>query len=164
MALFRRIVRAAVLAALVVAVALFGVGAYARWHDGPIGPFPGGPLVAGEPVAIPVTDWSFAAPLQTLELEVAPDKPRSVTTWFLIVDGVLYVPSGDGASKTWTNQVMQDGRVRVRLDRKLYELQATRVTDPEIGKRLPAAVRDKYGFGDGQPVEGGWAFALAPRS
>ncbi len=161
---FRRALVAATLAALVVGVALFGVAFAARWHDGPIGPFPGGSLVAGEVVSTPVTDWSFAAPLQTLELEVNPDQPRAITTWFLIVDGVLYVPSGDGASKTWTHQVVQDGRVRARIDGKIYELQATRVTDRELGKRLSAAVHEKYGFGDGQPVEGGWAFALAPRS
>jgi hypothetical protein len=160
----RRILVAAALAALVVLVALFGVAFAARWHDGPIGPFPGGPLVEGEPVAPPADGWGSVAKVQTLELEVAPDAPRSVTTWFLVVDGVLYVPSADAASKTWPGQVVQDPRVRVRLDGKLYELAATRVEDAEIGRRLSGAVREKYGFGNGERVEGAWAFALAPRS
>src|SRR5262245_41755415 len=121
----RRIVVAAALAALVVLVALFGVAFAARWHDGPISPFPAGPLVAGE--VAPAPDWSSVASIQTLELEVAPDAPRSVTTWFLVVDGVLYVPSADAASKTWPNQVVQDPRVRVRIDGKIYELAAKRV-------------------------------------
>lgn len=159
-----RILRAAFYAMLVLVVALGALAFGARFHDGPIGPFPGGALVAGEPVTAPITDWSFAAPIQTLELEVTPEEPRSITTWFLIVDGVLYVPSGGAAKKTWPGQVEHDGRVRVRLDGKLYELQATRATDPELGKRLSAAVKTKYGFGDGQPVEGAWAFALAKRS
>ncbi len=162
--MLRRILRAAFLAMLVVIAALVAVGVGARFHDGPIGPFPGGALVEGEVVATPVSDWTFATPIQTLELEVAPDHPRSITTWFLVVDGVLYVPSGGAAKKTWPALVEQDGRVRVRLDGNLYALQATRVTDPEIAKRLSAAVKAKYGFGDGQPTEGAWAFALAPRS
>jgi len=160
--LLRRILRAAFLAVLVVIAALVGVGVFARFHDGPIGPFPGGRLVAGAPVAAPVTDWSFAAAIGTLELEVSPDHPRSVTTWFVVVDGVLYVPSASAAKKTWPGLVEQDGRVRVRVDGKLYELQATRVSDAAIGKHLSEAVTAKYGIGDGQPVEGAWAFALSP--
>jgi hypothetical protein len=159
-----RVVRAAFLATLVVIAALVALGVYARFHDGPIGPFPGGALVSGEAVATPVTDWSFASSIQTLELEVSPEKPRSVTTWFLVLDGTLYVPSGGAARKTWPALVERDGRVRVRLDGKIYALQATRVNDPAIAKRLSEAVAAKYGFGDGQPVEGAWAFALAPRS
>ena len=162
--MLRRILRASFLATLVVIGALVALAVGARFHDGPIGPFPGGGLVAGEPVAAPVTDWTFAAPISTLELEVAPDHPRSVTTWFLVIDGILYVPSGGAARKTWPSQVEQDGRVRVRLDGKIYELQATRVSDSVLAKRLSEAVSAKYGFGDGQPVEGAWAFALAARS
>ena len=162
--MFRRILRAAVFAFLVLIGGLVALAIGARFHDGPIGPFPGGALVAGERVATPVGDWSFAASIPRLELEVAPDHPRSVTTWLLVVDGVLYVPSGAAARKTWPALVEQDGRVRVRLDGKIYDLQARRVTDPALGKRLAEAVKQKYGVGDGQPMEGAWAFALAPRS
>jgi hypothetical protein len=162
--MLRRIVRAAFVLFVVLIGAFVALSVGARFHDGPIGPFPGGALVAGEAVATPVSDWSFAAPLPRLELEVAPDHPRSVTTWLLVVDGVLYVPSGAAARKTWPSLVQQDGRVRVRLDGKIYELQAKRVTDPALGKRLAEAVKQKYGVGDGQPMERAWAFALAPRS
>jgi hypothetical protein len=159
----RRIVVAGALAALVVLVALFGVAFAARGHDGPIGPFPGGPLVAGQVAEPPAAGFGALDAIQTLELEVAPDAPRSVTTWFLVVDGALYVPSADAASKTWPGQVVADPRVRVRIDGAIYELAATRVDDPALGKRLSEAVRAKYGFGDGERVEGAWAFALGPR-
>jgi hypothetical protein len=99
-----------------------------------------------------------------LELEVSPDAPRSVTTWFVVVDGILYVPSASAAKKTWPGLVEKDGRVRVRIDGKLYELHAMRVSDPAIGKKLSEAVTAKYGFGDGQPVPDAWAFALLPRA
>ena len=38
------------------------VGVVARYSDGPIGPFPGGPLATGELVAETQVDWSFAEP------------------------------------------------------------------------------------------------------
>lgn len=159
-----RVLRAAFLASVVVVLALIGLGVAARWHDGPIGPFPGGALVAGETVKGPALDWSGVAALQTLELEVSPDAPRSVTTWFVVVDGILYVPSASAAKKTWPGLAEKDGRVRVRLDGKIYELHAMRVSDPAIGKKLSEAVTAKYGFGDGQPVPDAWAFALLPRA
>ena len=159
-----RILRAAILALLVVVLALVGVGVAARYHDGPIGPFPGGALVEGELVKGPTVDWSGVADVGTLELEVSPDAPRSVTTWFVVVDGILYVPSATAAKKTWPGLVEKDGRVRVRLDGKLYELHAMRVSDPAVGKKLSEAVSAKYGFGDGQPVPDAWAFALLPRA
>ena len=159
----RRVLRLIGLAIVALVVVGVAVAVAARFHDGPLGPFPGGALVAGEPVTAPVTDWSTVAKITTLELEVSPEHPRTVTTWFLIVDGILYVPSGGAAKKTWPALVESDGRVRVRLDGKLYALQATRVSDSVLAKKLSAAVSEKYGFGDGQPVEGAWAFALEPR-
>jgi hypothetical protein len=159
-----RILRAALLAMLVVVVALFGVSVAARHHDGPIGPFPGAAFVSGEIVKGPVSDWSFTAGAKTLELEVSPDAPRSVTTWFVVVDDILYVPSASAAKKTWPGLVEKDGRVRVRIAGKIYELHAQRVVDPVMGKRLAEAVKEKYGVGDGQPVPDAWAFALVPRA
>jgi hypothetical protein len=75
----------------VVIAALVDGGVGARFHDGPIGPFTDGALVSCESVATPVSDWTFATPIQTLELEVVPDHPHSVTTWLLVVDGVCFV-------------------------------------------------------------------------
>lgn len=162
--MLRRILRAALLALVVVIVALFAVGVATRWHDGPIGPFPGGALVAGEFVKGPTYDWSGVSAISTLELEVSPEAPRSVTTWFVVVDGILYVPSASAAKKTWPGLVEKDGRVRVRLDGKVYELHAMRVSDPAIGVKLSEAVTAKYGVGDGQPAPDAWAFALLPRA
>jgi len=56
----------------------------ARWHDGPLGPFPGGAMT-GEIVAAPVTDWSALLPANPdlsgrIGVQVSPDAPRAITT------------------------------------------------------------------------------------
>ena len=43
---------------------------FARILDGPIGPFPGGPLITGELVSGPDPDWSFAAKFSTIEAAI----------------------------------------------------------------------------------------------
>src|SRR5712671_5726799 len=80
-------------------VALIGIVAVlARFHDGPLGPFPGGKL-SGTRVADPPR-WSAAlAGVSRLELEVNPSHPRSVTTSYMLHDDVLYVPSMMAARK-----------------------------------------------------------------
>ena len=59
------------------------VGVAARFGDGPLGPFPGGAM-SGTSVSEPVSDWSFLAARDTVELQVSPDAPRSVTTAIIV--------------------------------------------------------------------------------
>ena len=96
-------------------VALAGAAAItafvARHSDGPIGPFPGGPLVAGELVSGPEPDWSFAAALPHFEIEVGETTPRSRTVWLLVDQGELFVPAGFASHKNWPAEAMADGRV-----------------------------------------------------
>ncbi len=162
--MLRRILKAVLGLAALVVLTLVGVGVAARFHDGPIGPFPGGAFVAGEAAGPGAGDFSAVKDESTLELEMTPDNPRSITAWFVVVGGTLYVPSASAESKTWPGLVAADGRVRVRIGGKIYDLQATRVTDREVGGLIAEAVHAKYGVGDGTPMEGAWAFELLPRS
>jgi len=149
-----------------VAALAFGVAVVARFSDGPIGPFPGGRLAAGERVAAPPADWSFAAEMRTIELEANPEAPRSRTTWVAVVDGVLYVPCGLPDLKTWPHEVLHDGRVVLRIDGRRYERQAVRETDPARLRRLGAEVLRKYGAGDAETAVAGekvWFFRMDPR-
>jgi len=136
----------------------------ARVMDGPIGPFPGGPLVAGDLVSGPDPDWSFAAAIPTIEIEVNAANPRSRTVWVLVDQGELFVPAGLASRKTWPSQAVADGRVVVRVADKRYERQASRVTDPVRLDALRSALGRKYGM---TPSQGGsddtWFFRLAPR-
>ena len=115
----------------------------ARFADGPLGPLPGGPM-SGERVSEPVTDWSFMVERDTVELEVNPGAPRSITTWVVGHEGQPYLPSGFGARKTWTAQLLADRHAVLRVDGKLYEQQAVRVTDEALLEELRAVLIAKY--------------------
>ena len=136
----------------------------ARYADGPLGPVPGGPM-GGEAVAEPVTDWGFIVERDTVELEVNPDAPRSITTWVVGHDGQAYLPSGYGARKTWTAQLVADGRAVLRVDGKLYERQAVRVTDEELLEELRAVLIAKYDLDPEGNFSSSatWFFRLDPR-
>lgn len=139
-----------------IGAALIGVVAL-RWHDGPLGPLPGGPL-SGIPAA-PPADWSAWADRDTVQLQVDPDSPRSVTTWFLVEAGRAYVPSGYPERKRWPAEVRRDGDVVLRADGSLYALHAVRVDDAELQARLAERLQGKYH----RSFEDVWYFRLDPR-
>lgn len=145
-----------------VVLAILVTLAAARFHDGPIGPFTGGAFRSGESTPVP-SDWSFAMEDRTLELELPPQANRSITTWFVIVAGKLYVPCAIAERKRWPHAVLADGRVRVRLRGKVYELLAKRVDDAEILSRAAAAVAEKYDVGGSGFGSRDWIFALSAR-
>jgi hypothetical protein len=137
---------------------------FARVTDGPIGPFPGGPLAAGELVTGPDPDWSFAAEIPSIELQVNPAHPLSRTVWVLVDQNELFVPAALASRKSWPSQAVADGRVVIRVDGKRYERQASRVTDPVRIDALRSALGRKYGMtpsADGS--DDTWFFRLAPR-
>lgn len=156
----RRLLKLVGYGGLALVVLFFAVALGARFADGPLGPFPGGAL-RGPVEAAPVRDWSFAGDHTTLELQVDPTRPRSVTTWLLVHDGSLYVPSGFAAEKTWPGLAVRDPHVVVRIDGRLYPCRAERVEDPALRAELLAALADKYELGElGDAAEGTWLFAL----
>ena len=145
-----------VTAALVVALAVV-----ARFSDGPLGPFPGGKL-SGVRVTEPVRDWSpILAGASHLEIEVNPASPRSLTTSYILRDGVLYVPSMLAAHKTWPEEVLADDRVVLRVGGKLYQQRAVRVTDPAEVRPLVRA-RDASGPDVDVSALSTWYFRIEP--
>ena len=145
------------------------IGFAARYHDGPLGPFPGGAMT-GEIIDAPVSDWSAVLPpnpkmRQHIELQVSPDDPRAITTSYAVRDGRLYVFALLGARKTWPALAIADDRVVVRFAGKLYPLRALRVRDPaelaplalQLEELEPGATADA----DSLPT---WYFRLEPRA
>ena len=124
-----RVLRSLLLGLVGLVVLVGIVAVMARYHDGPIGPFPGGKLTGTRaPDAAP--DWPAALNRAgTLEIEVNPAHPRSVTTSYVVRDRMLYVPSMMAARKTWPHEVLADDRVVLRIAGKLYDRRAVRVTD-----------------------------------
>jgi hypothetical protein len=164
-----------VLAALV--LALLAVAIVARFSDGPLAVFQGGPLQAGELATGPEPDWSFARDIEVMEFQLL-DPARSRNTWLLVHEGKLYVPCGYMNSwwgrlwKQWPIDAINDGRAVVRIDGKRYEVEAIRVTDPALFWSLAREARRKYRPPEDQalpselpPPEstGIWFFELAPR-
>ena len=147
-----------------IAVLLVCIVFGARLADGPLGPVPGGPM-SGQLVAEPVTDWGFIVERDTVELEVNPDAPRAITTWVVGYGGQPFIPSGFGARKTWTAQLVADGRAVLRVDGKLYERQAVRVTDEALLEELRAVLTAKYDLDPEGNFSGPdtWFFRLDPR-
>jgi hypothetical protein len=136
----------------------------ARFADGPLGPIPGGPM-SGERATEPVTDWGFVLDRDTVELEVNPAAPRSITTWVVGYEGQPYIPAGFGSRKTWPEQLAADGRAVLRVDGKLYERQAVRVTDDALLEELRGVLIRKYDLDPEGNFSGPdtWFFRLDPR-
>jgi len=151
---------------LAVVVLLVGIAGVARFHDGPLGPFPGGPLEDGELVREPGEDWRFAAEIPEIELQLV-DPPRSRTTWVLVREDQLYVPCAwpESFLKQWPGQALRDGRVVLRIAGRRYERQAVRVTDPEVYSELAALGAEKYDYErTAEPdLEALWFFRMDPR-
>ena len=150
-----------ILAALILIVAAAFVGA--RFHDGPLAILPGGPLSSGELVSNPVSDWSFAESVETIELQLAQDD-SSRTTWILVSDGRAFIPCSLGfpPAKKWHLRADQDGRAIIRIHGKRYPVTLRRLSDPTLESKLEAIGSSKYG--SGPPGDAGlWFFSVESR-
>ena len=149
------------LALIVLALGLFFFSM--RFHDGPIEIITGGPFKTGEPATAPES-WGFLADRGTLEFQtMAP--PRSRTVWLAVVDDRLFLISGYMTTgygklwKQWPHHVVEDDRVILRIDGKLYEQRVERITEGEIIAPVMAEFGRKYGFeGSPEAVASGYAW------
>lgn len=128
---------------------------------GPLGAVPGGRL-RGEPAA-PPADWAFTRDVPLVQLETRPERPWSVTLGCVEYQGALYVGSPDPESDRWVAHVTRDPRVRLRVEGRIYELQARRVTDPAEWAAAGRLLYEKYDLRQEPGREPGWLFRLDPR-
>ena len=143
----------------------FAVGLGARFADGPLGPFPGGALRAGELAAGPV-DWASLGDLREIELQLE-QPPRSRTTWLVVHEGKAYVPCGAptlSLLKQWPHELAADDRVVARIAGRRHQLRAVRVRDRAEWDGVAAASGSKYGHGQAAYPDDIWYFRLEPRS
>lgn len=149
-------------ALLVIAVGALFVGA--RFHDGPLALIPGGPLVSGELVATPVSDWSFATAIPEIELQLAYEDSSRVT-WILVNEGSAFIPASLSfpPGKRWHKAADQNGAAIVRIQGKRYPVTLKRVQDPALEESLKQTVVGKY-TDVPQSDAGVWFFALEPRA
>lgn len=145
----------------------------ARFADGPIAIFAGGPFTSGERVTGPEPDWSFVHDVREVEFQLV-DPPRSRTTWILEHEGKIYIPCGYMTTtwgkiwKKWPIEALADGRAILRIADKLYERELVRIEEGPLMALLTAELSRKYlggeGIGPEAPAsEDLWLFELAPR-
>ena len=153
----------------IIAAALVGlvatVAVAARLSDGPIGPFPGGAFGEGPLSTEAEIDWSFAAPIGEIELQLL-EPPRSRTVWLLVHEGELYVPCGFPNIriwKQWPHEALRDGRALLRVDGTVYPRRAVRVDDEALIETLRSLAADKYDLLEGASDSEIWFFRMDPR-
>ena len=135
---------------------------------GPIGPLPGGVLWGG--LQEPAQDWSFTDSIKEIQLQtrVGPI-PWAVTTWVMSSEGELFIGAGN-CNRVWTQRVMQNPDIRIRVSGAVYEMRALHETDRGVGARLAPVLLAKYmgvavdtaNWIEGEQV--GCVFRVEPRS
>jgi len=103
-----------------------------------------GKQVTGEEVAGHIDDWSFTLQHRRVINEVRPSNPYSVNTSSLLVDDVLYIPSGGGGESRWAQFLVDDPTMRLKVGDKIYPVMATLVEEPEEVERVRQAYQTKY--------------------
>jgi hypothetical protein len=158
--------RHAATAFLALGLGVLGSLSLLRLHDGPLGPLPGGALVRGVLSEEPKPHWEAAEIGDTIELEVRPAAPWSVTTWAVVWGGSLYVAADFlNPLKRWPYFVLGDPAVVVRAGGRRYRCTAVRVEDPALVADLRRAFARKYGLSpDGLAAHATvWFFRLEPK-
>ena len=137
---------------------LIALAALARFMDGPLGPFPGGPLEWGTLVDSSKVTTAIGH-RSTIELQLF-DPALSRTTWIVEHDGELYVPClMAGSWKQWPFQAMEDGRALIRAGDRLYSRDLVRVRDTSLHAAVLERLGEKYGVEVDDP-EDVWLFRL----
>ncbi len=160
MRILRGLLYLVVLLAICVGAVFFG----ARFNDGPIAIFPGGPLQSGNLVVDPVEDWSFAADIQEIELQLA-YQDTSRTTWIVVHEGNGYIPVSLSfpPGKTWHKAADEDGAAILRIDGKKYNVDLSRVMDEDLAVQIDETLRMKYPPPPGSGNGGRWYFGIESR-
>ncbi len=147
--------------AVLFGIAVVSLLVYQQFSDGPTGPLTGGSFRSGELVTTPVNDLSVLE--GDFEFELV-NQGTSRTAGGVLVDGNLYItcdlgfvwarlPSGMQrnvlhtiwAFKTWHKRAVEDGRIRIRKDGRIYNAMVQRVEDPALTEELKVALEQLAG-------------------
>ena len=106
-----------------------------------------GKQITGEEVPGSIEDWSF-----TLE-----------STSSLLVEDVLYIPSGGGEHSRWAQFLVEDPNMRLKVGTKIYKVRATRVEEPSHLDRVREAYGKKYPRTPPENLAKFWFFQIDSR-
>jgi deazaflavin-dependent oxidoreductase (nitroreductase family) len=82
--------------------------------------------------------------------------PRMIEIWFVYHAGKLYLNAERRRAARWVRNILQDARVRVRLEDREFKGRArvlNREHDADLWLTVAELSRRKYGWGEGLPVE-----------
>jgi hypothetical protein len=159
----------------IVGVLLLALGAflaYARMHDGPLAIVAGGAFASGTWSADAAADLGFLRDVQTVEFQLL-SPTRSRTTWIVVHDGRLFIPSGymNGVLGTvwkhWPHEAMADGRAVLRVDGTRHARQLVRYHGGPEAPAILAELARKYGMRATPAMLASgdlWLFELQPRT
>ena len=108
------------------------------------------------------TDWSLLDSTMLVQLETNPKKPYSVNIWGVGIGSNYYVAAGEASEADWANHIERNNAVRLRIEERIYLLDAHRVKDIKELVSVTAAFRNKYG-GTQEWVDTAWVYRLTSR-
>ena len=123
--------------------------------------FAGGEL-NGEVLPTP-NDWGFSDSTMLVQLETNPKKPYSVNIWGVGIGSNYYVAAGEASEADWANHIERNSAVRLRIEERIYLLDAHRVKDIKELVGVTTAFRNKYG-GTQEWVDSAWVYRLTSRT
>lgn len=71
-------------------------------------------------------------------------KPHEIEIWFGVIDGTMYLISGNGSNADWYRNALEDSHVSVRLAGETHEGIARAVSDPDERQRVGDLMGAKY--------------------
>ena len=98
-----------------------------------------------------------------VQLETNPEKPYSVNIWGVGIGSNYYVAAGEASEADWANHIERNSAVRLRIEERIYLLDAHRVNDIKELVGVTAAFRNKYG-GAQEWVDTAWVYRLTSRT
>ena len=111
-------------------------------------PISQGPL-EGSVVELP-NNWQQVAATEVIQLETigrdkkSDDSRYSVNLWIALVEDDLHVFAGDNHTE-WVQNIESNPNVRLGVNGEIFELRASRVTDPEMFAKFARVWETKYG-------------------
>ncbi len=97
-----------------------------------------GKRITGEEATERIDDWSFMEPSTRVILEVRPSNPYSLYIRAYQHKGVLYLNSISPENR-WTQFLLEDSNLRLKVKNKIYKVRATRVEDPALVNEIQEA-------------------------
>ncbi len=97
-----------------------------------------GKRITGEEATERMDDWSFMEPSTRVILEVRPSNPYSLYIRAYQHKGVLYLNSISPENR-WTQFLLEDSNLRLKVKNKIYKVRATRVEDPALVNEIQEA-------------------------